>query len=95
MQQVLEAPEIRDAECISTAVSGDCATEPSQKREVGAIEKAEKTRQPITLLRPIISAFTKTKPQHMLDDAAVYREQRELPIDRICRTNPFLLAFSG
>jgi hypothetical protein len=48
-----------------------------------------------TVLRSFISAFTKTKPQHVPEFAATIRRQQESPCDHICRTNPFLLAFSG
>ena len=48
-----------------------------------------------TVLRSFLSAFTKTKPQHVPEFAATTRRQQESPCDHICRTNPFLLAFSG
>ncbi len=48
-----------------------------------------------SVLRAFLSAFTKTKLQHLPEFAATTRGQQESPCDHICRTNPFLLAFSG
>jgi hypothetical protein len=47
------------------------------------------------VLEAIVSAFTKTHPQHLPEYAETTRMQLESPCDHICRTNPFLIAFSG
>jgi hypothetical protein len=47
------------------------------------------------VLEAIVSAFTKTTPQYSPEFADTTRTQQESPCDYICRTNPFLLAFSG
>jgi hypothetical protein len=47
-----------------------------------------------TMPRSVMSALTKTKPQHLPEYAATTEQHRETAFDHVCRTNPFLLAFS-
>ena len=48
----------------------------------------------LSVLRAFLAALTKTKSQHLPEFAATTRGQQESPGDHICRTNPFLLAFT-
>ena len=61
MQQVLEAPKSRDEEHLSTAIDGDYPTARSQKKAARPTGTAEKTRQPMTWLRSLMSALTRPK----------------------------------
>ncbi len=47
------------------------------------------------VLETIMSVFSKTAPQHIPEYADTTQIQQETPSDHICRTNPFLFAFSG
>jgi hypothetical protein len=48
-----------------------------------------------SVLRAFLSAFTKTKPQHLAEFAATTRGQQESPCDHVYRTNPFLMALAS
>jgi hypothetical protein len=47
------------------------------------------------VLEAIVSVFTKTTPQHMPEYADTTEQHLEAAFDQVCRTNPFLIAFSG
>jgi hypothetical protein len=47
------------------------------------------------VLETIMSVFTKTTTEHVPEYADITRVQQESPCDYICRTNPFLFAYSG
>ena len=47
------------------------------------------------VLETIASVFTKMNPQHAPEFAEITNEQLESPRDHMCRTNPFLFAYSG
>jgi len=47
------------------------------------------------VLEAIMSVFTPTNSRHLPEYADIAITQQESPCDHICRTNPFLLAFSG
>jgi len=47
------------------------------------------------VLEAIVSAFTKTNPQDMPEYVAATEQHLESALDQVCRTNPFLIAFSG
>jgi hypothetical protein len=89
MQQVLEAPPIRDEERICTAIDGDYPTARPQKKAARPTGTAEKNRQPMTWLRSLMSALTRPKLQSIpayADTTAKY----ESAFDRICRIDPYL-----
>ena len=76
MQQVLEAPSLQADIREPIAIDdGDRAAEP--------------TPQPITLRRAIMSAFKRSKPQH-LPTCANTKTTHEAALDRICRIDPYL-----
>lgn len=93
MQQVLEAPEIQDEERSPIAIEdGHTWVNP----QAWAAPTAEKTRQPITWLRSVMSASTRPRSQHIPRYAAP-TEQQESALDHICRIDPYLYirALSG
>ena len=47
------------------------------------------------VLETIASMFTKTNPEHAPEFAETTHVQLESPRDHMCRTNPFLFAYSG
>lgn len=47
------------------------------------------------VLETIMSVFAKTTTEHVPEFAETTHVQQESPCDHICRTNPFLVAFSG
>jgi hypothetical protein len=47
------------------------------------------------VLETIMSVFTKTALEHVPEYADTTHIQLESPCDHICRTNPFLFAYSG
>jgi len=49
----------------------------------------------LQVLEAIASVFTKTNTEHLPEFAETTSVQLESPCDHICRTNPFLFAFSG
>ena len=94
MQQVLEATQIHHQHPISNVTSGRDQTARAHNREGRGIEAADKSRGPFAWLGAIIAAFTKPKPGYT-PEFAVTRGSQELPFDRACRIDPFLLAFFG
>jgi len=83
MQQVLETPEIQDEEFIAIEDSPI----PSHERVAAATEK---TRPPITLLRSILSVFTRSKSEYIPKEYSAILERPEPPIDYLSRTDPCL-----
>lgn len=83
MSQVLETPKIQDEEVIAVA-----------ERRIPSPERAEsvteKTHQPITLLRSILSVFTGSKPEDIPKEYGTILERPEPPLDYLCRTDPYL-----
>jgi hypothetical protein len=77
MQQVLEAPEYQDEERHAIAIEdGDSAAEP--------------TRQPASLLRAIVSVFTRPRSRHLPTHTVVAKPRYESAVDRLCRIDPYL-----
>lgn len=93
MQQVLETPDIQDEKQSDVALDSS-ASIPSHERAVAATEK---THQPITLLRSVISVFTGSKPEYIPEEYSAMMKRKETPIDYLCRTDPYLCirALSG
>jgi len=87
MQQVLETPSIQDEEQSYVAIEESPASIPSQERVAAATEK---TRQPITLLRSVVSVFTRCKPEYIPEEYSAIIKRKEMPIDHLCRTDPYL-----
>ena len=83
MSQVLDTPKIQDEACIAVETSRI----PSPKR---AESVTETTHQPITLLRSILSIFTGSKPEYIPKEYGAILERPELPLDYLCRTDPYL-----
>jgi len=83
MSQVLETPKIQDEEFI--AVEESLIPSPERAESV-----TEKTHQPITLLRSILSIFTRSKPEYIPKEYSTILERPEPPIDYLCRTDPYL-----
>jgi len=75
MQQVLEAPECQDEE--RYAIEDGSST-------------AEPPRQPISLLRAIISVFSRPKSRHIPLYNGVPKPRYESAVDRICRIDPYI-----
>lgn len=87
MQQVLETPDIQDEEQSDVAVEDSLASISSDKQVAAATEK---TRQPITLLRSIISVFTGSNPEYIPEEYSAIIKRKETPIDHLYRTDPYL-----
>jgi hypothetical protein len=83
MQQVLETPEIQDTEFTTIEDSQI----PSHKRGAAATEK---THQPISLLRSVVSVFTGSRPEYIPEEYVAIVERQESSIDHLCRTDPYL-----
>ena len=83
MSQVLETPKIQDEEVITVEKSRI----PSPER---AQSVTETTPQPITLLRSILSIFAGSKPEYIPKEYSTILERPELPLDYLCRTDPYL-----
>jgi hypothetical protein len=83
MSQVLETPNIQDEACI--AVETSRIPSPERAESVTA-----KTHPPITLLRSILSIFTGSKPEYIPKEYGPILERPELPLDYLCRTDPYL-----
>jgi hypothetical protein len=77
MQQVLEAPECQDKERHAIAIEDGFST-------------AEPLRQPTSLLRAIISVFSRPKSRHIPVYNGVPKPRYESAVDRICRIDPYL-----
>ena len=92
MQQVLETPGRQDEEQSYVAIEDSLASVPSHERAT-----AEKTHQPITLLRSVMSVFTGSKPEYVPEEYGAIIKRQESPIDHLCRTDPYfcIRAFSG
>jgi hypothetical protein len=87
MQQVLETPGIQDEEQSYVAIEESPASIPSQERAAAATEK---THQPITLLRSVMSVFTGSKPEYIPEEYSAIIKRQEMPLDHLCRTDPYL-----
>jgi hypothetical protein len=94
MPQVLETPDIQDEERSAVAIEDSPTLIPSHERAAAAIEK---THQPITLLRSVMSVFTGSKPEYIPEEYSAIIKRQEMPIDHLCRTDPYLCmrALSG
>jgi hypothetical protein len=84
MQQVLEAPEMRDEQEL-IAIEDRPVLSP--ERSAAATET---TRQPISLLRSILSVFTGSKPEDIPKEYGLMRERYDTPIDHLSRIDPCL-----
>ena len=87
MQQVLETPDIQDKEQRDVAIEDSPSSTPSHERAAAATEK---TRQPITLLRSVMSVFIGSKPEYIPEEYSAIIKRKETPIDHLCRTDPYL-----
>lgn len=94
MQQVLETPDIQDEEQNYIAIEDSPASIPSDE---GAAVATEKTRQPIALLRSVMSVFAGSKPESIPEEYSAILKRQEPSIDHLCRTDPYLCirALSG
>jgi hypothetical protein len=84
MSQVLDAPENRDKEAF---IAVEESRIPSPKR---AESVTEKPRQPITLLRSILSVFTASKPDAIPKEYGLVGARHDTPMDHLCRIDPSL-----
>ena len=84
MSQVLDTPENRDKEVF---IAAEESRIPSPER---AQSVTETTPQPITLLRSILSIFAGSKPESIPKEYSTLLERPELPLDYLCRTDPYL-----
>lgn len=92
MPQVLDTPDIRDEQ---ERIADEESLAPSPERSESA---PEKTHQPTTLLRSILSVFTASQPdEYIPKEYSPILERPEPPIDYLCRTDPYLCmrALSG
>jgi hypothetical protein len=87
MQRVLETPGFQDEEQSDVAIEDSRASIPSHERAAAATEK---THQPITLLRSVMSVFTGSKPEYIPEEYSAIIKRKETPIDHLCRTDPYL-----
>jgi hypothetical protein len=94
MQQVLETPDSQDEDQSYVAIEDRLASVPSHER---AAATTEKTHQPITLLRSVMSVFTGSKTEYVPEEYSAIIKRQEPPIDHLCRTDPYfcIRAFSG
>jgi len=94
MQQVLETSDSQDEDQSYVAIEDSLASIPSHER---AAATTEKTHQPITLLRSVMSVFTGSKPEYVPEEYDALIKRQESPIDHLCRTDPYfcIRAFSG
>jgi hypothetical protein len=59
-------------------------------------ERMSSTEVGISLtLPPSVMSFIRPRLQHFPEYAVTTERHREAALDHVCRTNPFLLAFSG
>ena len=84
MSQVLDTPEIRDKEAF-IAVKKSRIPSPERAESV-----TEKPHQPITLLRSILSVFTRATPNDIPKEYGLIGEQHDTHIDHLCRIDPSL-----
>lgn len=93
MQQVLEAPEMRDEERSSIAIEDGY---PKAGPAARATSQVKPHRQPTSLLRAIMAALTSRGTEPIPEYAAI-TPRHESAIDRVCRVDPYLYirALSG
>ena len=83
MSQVLDTPENQNEACI--AVETGQIPPPERAESV-----TQTTHQPIPLLRSILSVFAGSKPEYIPKEYSTLLERPELPLDYLCRTDPYL-----